>query len=285
MSAKVLVVTSETAQAGKTHVAAGLARWLTSRGYHVAPLHLSSRAGDNIQCPEGGAVSRAAALLAEACGLSPATWVDSDWSELDSLRTMADVVVVEAPAPVAPIAEFALLPVRRSGTGIAIAASAPLPLFQPGLMPPPDAHLAHLPPWRLGGGPRTGIVSLPHISNFGEFQLVRGAEWLTVPAPGRFDVIFIPATSNELSDAVWLAEAGLDVWLTAQHLAGAKLIASGWRPAGAEEASGNLLDPRVLSVILGRRIPPPLPDEETLNRLGDWFGHWPGLQDFARTSL
>src|SRR5262245_40996177 len=121
MPARVFVVTSESAGEGKTHVAAGLARWLRSRGHHVVPLHLSSRAGDVLPCPGSGSVSRAAAILAEACGLAPSTDFESDWNQLASLGNGQDDIVIEAAGDFVPQAGWTILPVRRRSDSIQIA--------------------------------------------------------------------------------------------------------------------------------------------------------------------
>ncbi len=286
MPARVIVVSSDSPGAGKTHVAAGLARWLAAGGHHVGPLHLSSRDGDPVPCPGGGVVCRAAALLAEACRMAPAEEFDSGWSRLPKLLEAHDHVVVEAGEPVPPRPGWTVLRIQRWSDRLQIGDLGELPLFEPGLMPPQDPDLARLPPWRLGGGPRAGVLSLPHITNFPEYQLLRGAEWLVSPAPGRFDVLFVPATSNQASDLEWLSEAGLDTWLADQQSRGAAIIASDWAPFQAREIrAGDLFDHRIISKILGCRVPPALPSEETMDRLGDWFAGWTGLDQLTRNSL
>jgi len=44
---------------------------------------------------------------------------------------------------------------------------------------------------------------------------------------------------------------------------------------------GELADYRVLSRVLGRRMAAPLPEEETLERLGEWAGRWRGMAELV----
>lgn len=287
MAVRVVVVTSESAGAGKTHFAGGLARWLKTRGYHVAPLHLSAPSGDPVECPGGGRVTRATALLAEACGLAPAPEFESGWPALDTLLREHDLVVVETPAG-DPVPEGSIrLKLRSLGRRIDVDSRGSLPFFEPDLMPAPAPDLEALPPWRLGAGPRIGVISLPHITNFGEYRAFRGAEWLASPPAGRFGVLFVPGCSNEAFDLDWMQEAGLLDWLSSQAESGARIVLSGWQDAGRLPAAasclavGDLLDYRTASRLLGLRMPAPLPAEEQLEKLGEWAGEWPGVEELA----
>jgi len=278
MSANVLVIASRQAGTGKTHLAAALCRLLRTQGHHVAPLHLSTRTGDPVACPEGGSVTRAAALLAEACGLLPEPWMDSDWGTLPSLMDPYDTVIVEA-GPNAEIpAPFQPLMVERSGRNLRVDGGPVLAWFSPDLMPAMHADVAELPLWTVQQAPRAAILSLPHITNFTDFRLVRASEWITVGAPGRFEVVFIPATSNEHFDLEWMKEMGLDAWLDRQRGLGCRLVVTGWDFDNAERHEpGDLTDHVILSRILRRRVPPPLPDEETLDHLAGWAAGRPEL--------
>ncbi|MGC4054782.1 MAG: hypothetical protein QM757_38560 [Paludibaculum sp.] len=288
MPAKVIAITSRLPQAGKTHVAAALAAWLRREGRHVAPLHLSNPDGDPYQCPEGDTISRAAALLSEACGLPPEPIYESGWSALPALQQRHDVIIAELPAgEAAPAGSLALeLTVRRQDGFIHVDECAPIPLFQPGLTPKCPDDIAALPVWTLGTAPRSAILSLPHLANFADFQLIRGAEWLTTGAPGRFQLLFVPASLEPSKDQEWIREAGLDTWIEGQRATGARLISTGWAYPGAEQLeTGALIDNWTLSRILGRRVPPPLPSEETLDRLGHWLSEAPGLASIVHQSV
>ncbi|WP_321469994.1 hypothetical protein [uncultured Paludibaculum sp.] len=287
MSAKVISITSRLPQSGKTHVAAALAAWLRNEGRHVAPLHLSTSAGDLFQCPEGGSVSRTTALLAEACGLPPEPLYEAGWPALPALRQRHDVVIVELPTGGAPPEgiESLELPVRRDDGYIHLGQLPPVPAFQPDLTPACPDDVAALPPWSLATAPRSGIISLPHLANFSDFRLIRGAEWLTAMAPGRFQFIFLPASLDPRKDLEWLAEAGLDTWIAGQCAGSARLFATGWAYPGAERLeTGELADCWKLSRILGRRVPPPLPSEETLDTLARWLLQVPGLATLVHPS-
>lgn len=286
MAVRVVVVASDLAASGKTYFAAGLARWLKTRGYSVAPLHLSAPSLDPIDCPGGGRVSHPAALLAEACGLMPSLDFEAGWDAIPSLLQEHDLVIVESPAGPPPPVPAILLKLTRRPTAIDISPGGSLPLFQPGLIPDPDPALAALPPWRLGAGPRVGIISLPHITNFPEYQPFRGAEWIASPPAGRFGVLFLPHSSNPPEDLAWLGDTGLLDWLRRQVLDGARLAASGWPldalpPVADHLEPGALADYRIASRILQLRMPAPLPSEELLERLADWAGQWTGLEDLA----
>lgn len=287
MSAKVIAITSRLPQAGKTHVAAALAAWLRSEGRHVAPLHLSTGGTDPVPCPEGGTVSQPAALLAEACGLPPEPLFESGLSALPTLCHRHDVVLVECNSgeTVPPGLEAAELSIRRENGLLHLGDLAPIRPFEPNLTPACPSDVAALPPWSLGTAPRCGIVSLPHLSNFTDFRLLRGAEWLTTGAPGRFPLLFVPASLDPEKDMAWMAETGLDNWLAGQRAAGARLIVTGWDFDGGERIEpGALADAWILSRILARRVPPALPSEETLDRLAHWLSGAPGMAAFVHRS-
>lgn len=284
MSAKVIAVTSRRPRAGKTHAAAALAAWLRSEGRHVAPLHLSAGGADPVPCPEGGAISHPAAVLADACGLPAEPVFEGGWAALDTLRQRYDVVVAELAAGAAVPAgvQAAELPVEQAGGFIRFGDYAPIAAFSPGLTPPCPGDVAALPPWTLGTAPRSGIISLPHLANFFDFRLLRGAEWLTALAPGRFPLLFLPQSLEPEKDVQWLAETGLDSWLASQSAQGARLIATGWDYPGAERVdAGALADAWTLSRILERRVPLPLPSEEILDSLVHWMAQVPGMAAFV----
>lgn len=286
MSAKVIVISSSLPGAGKTHFAAGLACWLKERGNHAAPVHISAPAGDPVPCPEGGAISRAAALLAEASGLMPEPIYESGWQAILALAPRFDTVFVEAPtgAPIPGV--WPTLRLSRNSGRIFPEGFASLAEFQHDLMPGYDSAIAGLPLWSLASGPRCGVVTLPHIANFRDYQLLRGSEWLTVPAVGRFSHLFLPATTNTSHDLDWLQETGLSAWIAAQCATGAKLSVCGWDYPNADRCEpGDLLDFRFLSARIGRRVPPLMPDEATLHQLATWFGEWASLKEFTRARL
>lgn len=241
-----------------------------------------------MECPGGGRVTRAAALLAEACGLAPSPEFDSGWDAVDGLLQQHDIVVVEAASAESAPDRSIEVALRRHERSIEVLPGGSLPLFEPDLMPAPDPELESLPPWRLGAGPRVGVISLPHITNFGEYRAFRGAEWLASPAAGRFGLVFIPGSSNEPSDLEWLQETGLLTWLAGQMQSGAMVVVTGWQDPGSlgvatpRLALGDLLDYRAVSSLLGLRLPMPLPPDDLLERLGEWAGSWPGMEELAK---
>jgi adenosylcobyric acid synthase len=73
-------------------------------------------------------------------------------------------------------------------------------------------------------GARLAIVRFPHLSNATDFRLLQWAEWLTAPAPARFDFVILPGSKNTIADLHWLRLTGLAEWVCAQHRHGATVI-------------------------------------------------------------
>jgi hypothetical protein len=273
MAAHILYVTSAEARAGRTHLAAAAARRLHQTGHAVTPLMLAARLGDPVACPEGGAVTRATAVLAEACGLAPEPLFEEGLAALPRLGQRSDWIVVEMRAGEDAAKESRSLRVGQAGADVLIEGVGRV-RRPPGveLMPRMDPDLEALPVWTLGTGPRVGIVSLPCMADFSESRLLRGAEWLATPAPGFFDLILLPSTRDPEGDRGWIAEQGLDEWLVTQRLAGCRLLSAGWNWPGSRTLEpAELGDHRAVSLLLGRRLPVPLPDEAMLDRLASWW--------------
>jgi adenosylcobyric acid synthase len=101
-----------------------------------------------------------------------------------------------------------------------------------------------------GDGLRIAIVRLPRISNFTDFRLLHGADYITEPAPETPDVIILPGSKNTLGDLLWLRERKLDRWILDCHARGASVwgICGGYQmlgrrvsdPAGVESANESL---------------------------------------------
>lgn len=269
-----LIVTSHAAGAGKTHVACALARWLVHSGSAPAPLHLSRPSIDQAECPGGGTVSRETALLAEACRVPPEPLMESGWEALEILASRGDFVVVESHSQQPRRPQLPEVVVRRDAAAISVNGTL-LPLFQPAVTHGIAPELEGLPPWEFLTRPRTGVVSLPHLLDFTDLALLRGAEWLTAAGIGRFEFLVVPATSDAAHDAAWLGETKLTDWLSQQAQAGATVISCGWEVPGARlMAREDLTDYRRLSLLLGRRLPAPLPDDAVMDRLAEWIDPW-----------
>jgi hypothetical protein len=254
-------------------MAAAAARRLRQSGHAVAPLMAAAPSGDPVACPEGGTVTRATAVLAEACGFMPEPRFENGLQALPQLEAAFDAVVVEMPARVDAPPSSRNIRVSRVGLELAIDGVGSFRrLDGVDLMPAADPELASLPPWSFGKGPRVGIVSLPRMADFSESRLLRGAEWLATPAPGVFDLILVPSSGDPQGDRGWMSEQGLDEWLVRQRLAGCRLFSAGWNWPGAQTLDPIFLaDHRQMSRLLGRRLPAPLPDDETLDRLAAWW--------------
>ena len=181
---------------GLSLVTAAVARSLRLRGFRVAPLYLGPPAQQTFPCPEGGTVSRPAAILAEACGILPEARFEA--VNPSAFGRDFDWLVVQAAEFNRPLDHCRRLAVSQDGPGYLISGDG----FHLRLPAPPEVTLSPeilpeveaLPPYRPGV-PRIGVVSLPHITNFDDFLKVPGAEWIAFPLPGRLDVIFYPETS------------------------------------------------------------------------------------------
>lgn len=269
-----LVLTGDPSSHGLSLVAAAACRSLHLHGFRVAPLYLGPPAQQTFPCPEGGNVTRPAAVLAEACGILPearfeaaapsAFGRDFDWLVIQS---------AEAPAPLDHCRRLAVashgLGFVVSGDGFSFVLPAPPPVaLSPEILPEVEA----LPPYRPGA-PRIGVVSLPHITNFDDFLRVPGAEWIAFPLPGKLDVIFFPDTSHLDSDNEWLSLQGLDNWLTLQKALGCRMVTTGYPLPGARASlsPGDIKDPNQLSLALGAKVLPPLPDEPAFDQLARWW--------------
>lgn len=267
-------MTSAVPGAGKTHIACALARWLANQGYRPVPLHLSHCAAGRVGCPGGGTVSHSAALLAEACRVPPEPLFESSWGRLGDLAELGDVVIVEAPWEEARACGLPLIRVERTAGGLSVN-SYPLPLFPFAVTHAEAPELEGLPEWDYATRPRTGIVSLPHLLDFGDLALLRGSEWLTAAGIGQFEFVFVPATADAPHDGAWLEETGLLAWLEEQARGGAVVVSCAWEVAGARVVErGDLTDYRRLSLLLGRRLAPPMPGDAVFDELAEWAAPW-----------
>lgn len=275
MSARRILVTGTHPHCGKTHLTAALARWLARHGYGVQILHLGSPSPFRVVASDGAVISRTTAILAEAALREPES-SHEDPSRLDYLAESAEFLLIESSGEVLPEAS-ATLQLTESEGSYRIEGFGRLPLWRgPALVPSTPADVAAMQPWRVGGWPRVGVVTLPHLSNFSDFQILRGAEWIVVPPPGKLAVIFLPATADPAGDQSWLEAQGLAQWLDQQRQQGCRLVSIGWKFPSAEIIeTGDLGDHVIASRLIGCRVDPPLPSGDLLERLGDWFGAWP----------
>ncbi len=266
---KPLYIIGDAPVEARLRIAAAAARALARQGFSVVPWcpGLASPQGDEDLCP------RALAILADACRLFP----DPDFA-----------LPGDAPPPACHTADvtFALASPPDGQPRLSVAAdSLGLDLVLPCghassvahppvdlLLPEFPPEVAALPPYRVGI-PRFGVVSLPHRLHFSDYALLRAAEWVALPMPGRFDALFFPLTDNVPSDREWLALQGLDDWLFTQRAMGCKFYSTG-EPVTThcvDLPRETLLDPAALSSLLGVRLTPPLPADDVLETLADWW--------------
>lgn len=274
MPAHIISVTSRAPGVGKTLVAAALCRWLRCGHHPVCPFVL---------CDDGQPDARSLQVLACAAGLLETSAPAGGSAALAALAEQWDFLVVEC-GPAAdppPGPRFDLLSDSPSGLELVDAFSGetlPAPWHDTStLFPETPPALARLPEWTYRNAPRVGIISLPHLSNFADFRLFRGAEWISSPPPGLFHLLIVPASADEDFDRQWLSEEGLDAWLQRQRDQGCSVLCVG-SPIlpGEAVAAGALRDFRAASIALGRRLPPPDPEESELDALAAWLEAFAG---------
>jgi adenosylcobyric acid synthase len=70
-----------------------------------------------------------------------------------------------------------------------------------------------------------GVIRLPRISNFTDFQALAPVDWIESPiARHQYRIVFIPGTKNTVDDLQWLRRQRLDHWLREQQRGGASII-------------------------------------------------------------
>lgn len=270
---RALVVASARPGAGKTQVACALARWFLNEGFQPVPLQLATRSGLRVLCPGGVHLWRPTALLAEACRLEADPLFESGWERLEELGGRGDVVIVEGGLEEARRGGLPVVEVERDPSSVRVNGSE-LPWIEV-LTPEPWPEMEGLPDWDPGNAPRMGVISLPHLAEFADLRLMRGAEWLTAAGVGQFDFLVAPATTNPVHDAGWLAETGLQPWLEEQAAGGAMVVSCEWDVPGARRIEReDLTDYRRLSLLIGRRLAPPMPPDEAYDRLAEWISAW-----------
>lgn len=268
---------------GKTHLLAAIGRWLSRAGRNVTPLHIVEKP------PEGG-MSRDVAVLAMACGHGLESSYEAAHPEalreLARLQKSSDLVLVEMHGsnldlgPHGVSLEITGRGVRgrmilRSPDGAEHTAAS----WTGGdITEEDDPELLALPRWTPKSGPRVGVISLPHRDDFEGYGALRGAEWMTIGLPGRFDFLILPGCTATASDRDWMASQGLDSWVRNQAEQGCRILRGEGAPVelGEPFAPSALRDHRLVSRILGRRIDAPLPDEQKLDELADWLDRWAG---------
>jgi adenosylcobyric acid synthase len=68
------------------------------------------------------------------------------------------------------------------------------------------------------------ILQFPRVSNFGDFRLLRSAQWIEEPVNRDFHTLILPGTKNTAADLAWMRERGLDQWVLDQHEKGARVL-------------------------------------------------------------
>ena len=259
--------------------AAALGRSMQIRGWRVCSLCPSDAAAPRVNCPEGGAASRPAAILAECCGNNPAPFYEFDSQSIGKALAALppygfDMVFAVLLAPPLPDGGLALIS-NPDGQRLRVGTEdfgrlSPPPDVE--FVPVEDDAFRALPPY-APGRPRVGVISLPHLVNFPQYAILRGAEWITGVTPGTFDFIILPETSNSTSDREWVTSRGLVEWFAMQKMAGTRIISFGETYGGLARfgSVADLADYRDVSRMIGARLPAPLPDEEVYDRLARWW--------------
>jgi len=71
---------------------------------------------------------------------------------------------------------------------------------------------------------KVAIIRLPHISNFTDLRLLKGAAWISRPVSRRFRAVILPGTKSTISDLEWLKRTGLAQWVCDQYRDGALVV-------------------------------------------------------------
>jgi len=275
MSARLISITSASPRSGKTHLAASIARWLALHGHAVEVLHLGTPGLARVVATDGSILSRPAAVLAEAALVESGSRHE-DRSALAGLSAASEYLIIESAGAELIHRRAEVLRLSSADGAFKLEGYGKLPTWNgPPIVPDVPVDVAAMEAWRVGGWPRVGVLTLPNLSNFGDFQIVRGAEWITSPPVGRFAVLFLPATSDPIADKAWLDSQALTPWLVQQRQEGCHVVSIGWNWPGATVIEpGDLPDAVVASRLIGRRLDPPLPAGETLDRLAGWLASW-----------
>jgi len=269
MAAHTISVTSRVAGAGKSLISAAICRWIRREHHPVCPFAALGT---------GKPDRRSLQVLARSADLLEKFAPSGGAEELATVLKHWDYVVVDCGPGFEPPAGPHFELCNASGAGIEIldVVSGDMlraPWYNTStLFPEIPAAVAALPEWTFASAPRVGICSLPNLRNFVDFRLFSGAEWLTSPPAGLFQFVIVPATADAEFDRAWLAETGLDTWLERQRSQGCRVICAGSTLVKGEPVrEGELRDFRTVSLLLGRRLPPPDPDEAALEALAVWL--------------
>jgi hypothetical protein len=269
MSAHIISVNSRVAGAGKTLLSAAICRWIRREHHAVCPFSAPGTGKPALRSLQ--VLARSADLLES---LAPSGGVDELAAILDQWRY---VVVDCGPGFEPPAgARFELRNASGSGIEILDVVSGEIlkaPWYNAStLFPEVPTAVAQLPEWSFANAPRVGICSLPNLRNFADFRLFNGSEWLTSPPAGLFQFLIVPASRDAAFDRAWLAEVGLDAWLERQRAQGCRVICTASTLVKGEPVEeGELQDFRTVSLLLGRRLPPPDPDDSALDALAVWL--------------
>jgi len=269
MAAHTISVTSRVAGAGKTLISAAICRWMRREHRPVCPFAAPGT---------GKADRRSLQVLARSADLLDKTAPFGGQDELAEISADWEYVVVDCGSGFEPPAGPRFELCNASGTGIEIldvvsGDKLKAPWYNAStLFPEIPAAVAGLPEWTFANAPRVGICSLPNLRNFADFRLFSGAEWLAAPPAGLFQFVIVPATADAAFDRQWLADVELDRWIEGQKAQGCRVICAGSTLVKGEPVQeGELQDFRTVSLLLGRRLAPPDPDDAALEALAVWL--------------
>jgi adenosylcobyric acid synthase len=87
-------------------------------------------------------------------------------------------------------------------------------------------------------GSSIAVIKFPRLSNGTDFQLLTWADWIDAPVDRAYDIVILPGTKDTRADLAWMRGRGLDRWVTAQHVTGARIvgICGGFQMLGLEIA-------------------------------------------------
>src|SRR6516225_2286662 len=249
MSARTLMVMGTASDVGKSIISTALCRAFKRAGFRVAPFKSQNMSNNAAVCRGGGEIGRAQAVQAEACGLEPSVDMNPVLLKPESDHCCQVIIggrsrfrmtthdpgyyheqawpeIVESYVRLR--AQLELIIIEGAG------GAAEVNLRSRDLVNWRVADLASLKgeiKEVRGGRPlRVGVVRLPRISNYTDFELLAREsdvelQYFDKPErAGELDILCLPGSKSTIADLQWLRESGWDRHLMTHQLAGGFIV-------------------------------------------------------------